>query len=258
MNHGTSGGYSAHKKAGEQPCEACAAAYAKWSKHWRLDNARGIARLIDATGVQAHIAQLRGLGMSRGSIASAAGISRTTLHNVEHNRLVQTSTARKILAVRGPVWSPADAADETFVPRLGAARRIEALLALGWTHAHMRASSGVNTAVVLHQEGEWITVRNHARIAAMYDDLSMTPGPSARTRGRAAKLGYAPPLAWDEGEIDKPNARAKGHDNRKHGGKHVSVGAVVELRDMGLTAPQIADRLGCCRETVFRRLKDAA
>lgn len=105
-------------------------------------------------------------------------------------------------------------ADETFVPRIGAARRIEALLALGWTHAHMRATSGVNTAVVLHQDGEWITVRNHARIVAMYDELSMTLGPSARTRGRVAKLGYAPPLAWDEEQIDNPKARPHGSSNR--------------------------------------------
>jgi hypothetical protein len=51
-----------------------------------------------------------------------------------------------------------------------------------------------------------ITKRKHDAIARVYDALWNQPGPSDKGRRRAAKLGYAPPVAWDDETIDDPAA----------------------------------------------------
>lgn len=205
MTCGTHAGYYAHKRASEPPCEPCHRAYRRWNKAWKVERERTGPRMIDATPVRTHIAQLLAGGMSLRGIGKAAGVSASTLANLTtrgDQRTVSKATAIKVLAVTGPDFTRQTPDDEGFVPKAGAVRRIRALLAIGWTHAHMRSESGVLTHVLVAQSGTWITVRNHVRIAQMYDRLSMTPGPSNRTRKRAAALGYLPPLAWDDDAID--------------------------------------------------------
>lgn len=184
----------------------------RYQKRWRYDRAHGHTRTMPAQPVRAHIDALYMAGMSLSSIASAAGSTKSTVHNIftGRNPSIRKTTAAKILAVTAPLDRPRDPDDETFVPKVGAVRRIQALQALGWRHDDMRAHSGVITHLVLSQPGGWITWRNHARIAAMYSALCMTPGPSAATRTRAVRRGWAPPLAWDEDSIDDPHAEPEG------------------------------------------------
>jgi hypothetical protein len=83
-----------------------------------------------------------------------------------------------------------------------AGRRIKALIAMGWPHRIMTERLGFQTALVLSQQGRWITRRKHDAIAAMFEELCMTPGPSNQSRGWAAKYGYLPPLTWDDIDND--------------------------------------------------------
>lgn len=98
------------------------------------------------------------------------------------------------------------------VPSLGTRRRIEALACLGW--------SGYDVASRLGHGREWIRQvvlcdrihrRTADRIAAVYEELCMTLPPTEthiqramvnRTKNRAARHGYAPPLAWDDPDTD--------------------------------------------------------
>lgn len=65
----------------------------------------------------------------------------------------------------------------------------------------------------------------------------MTPGPSNRVRARAARAGWAPPLAWDD-NIDDPDAVPDL-------GRTVETGAIViDLRSDGLPDSRIAEVLG--------------
>jgi hypothetical protein len=97
----------------------------------------------------------------------------------------------------------------TKVPTVGAVRRIRALQAMGWTLKDIAAAVGVKPG------GSFGTLANrasitrsmHDRIAAAYDRLQATPGPSDRARQYAKRQGWAPPFAWDEGALDDPNAR---------------------------------------------------
>ena len=175
-------------------------------KRWRYDRDRGIARTIDAAPVRTHLATLRAAGMTWRAIGEVCGVTASALCAIG---LGQTSTvnavrARRILAVRpGAVYARANVAGH--VPAVGARRRIRALLAIGWTHAHICQTAGLprmRSAVVLSQAGDLVALATHDRIAAAYDELSMRQGPSVRNR----RLGYPPPLAWDDETIDDPDA----------------------------------------------------
>jgi hypothetical protein len=90
---------------------------------------------------------------------------------------------------------------------LGTQRRLRALSAIGWRWADVGQMVGVTGASVqaialgVHPT---IYVGTAARIAAAYDRLSMTIGPSRITEQRARAKGWAPPLAWEGIDIDNP------------------------------------------------------
>lgn len=185
-------------------------------KRWRYDRDRGIARTIDAAPVRTHLATLRTAGMTWRAISEVCDVTASALCAIG---LGQTSTinatrARRILTVRpGAVYARANVAGH--VPAVGARRRIRALLAIGWTHAHIAEAAGIparRPGLILSQAGTMITLDAHDRIADAYDDLSMRPGPSTRNR----RLGYPPPLAWDDiddpAEMPSMGARERGID----------------------------------------------
>lgn len=90
------------------------------------------------------------------------------------------------------------------VDSTGTARRIRALMAIGWTAAGIAAHGPWATGDALLElaKRQRIHIDNRNEVARIYDDLCMTPGPSANTRRRALAKGWAPPLAWDD--IDDP------------------------------------------------------
>lgn len=95
------------------------------------------------------------------------------------------------------------------VPSVGTIRRIHALQRLGWTAdliaAHGPWASG--DAVAEFTKRPRINRRNAEFIADIYDLLSMQLGPSDLTRRHAERQRWAPPLAWDDDQLDDPTAR---------------------------------------------------
>ncbi|WP_344004083.1 hypothetical protein [Nocardioides lentus] len=107
----------------------------------------------------------------------------------------------------------------------GTSRRLQALCAIGWTGPELAARLGVSPARVNHLTvGHWNLVHRAvaAKVAALYDELSMTVPTDpdvlaprqirthARARKLAAKKGWAPPLAWDDHDLDDPAATPDG------------------------------------------------
>lgn len=171
----------------------------------RVEYARGIRRLINATETRNHIHTLQGLGWSLRAIAGAADVSVQGVHRIARGReRINRITAAAVLAI--PVDSlpqrPSVAVTEPFVSRIGTVRRIQGLLFMGWGHAEMTRRSGIATANALHQQGRWVTRSTHDKIATLYDELAMRPGPSTKAAAFARRLGYAPPLAWDDIDHD--------------------------------------------------------
>lgn len=187
-------------------CKPCDDYRYRYFKQWKRDRERGITRNVDAGPVRDHIEALIASGLTTGNIAVIAGIPshrQIIAMRDPARRFIRRATAERILAIQ-PRQLPenADPDCETFVDAEPSRRRIRALLALGWTHDRMWTDYGIRTRVTLHQKSPRVTWRTHVRIRDMYDDLSMTPGPSKRSRDRAQRLGYLPPLAWDDDAID--------------------------------------------------------
>lgn len=91
----------------------------------------------------------------------------------------------------------------------GTFRRFQALVAMGypldmisirlgrcksWGSHLLRAQKGVHR-------------RTAREVSALYDEWSMTAGPSDQARKSAKRRGWAGPLAWDDDTIDDPDAQ---------------------------------------------------
>lgn len=87
------------------------------------------------------------------------------------------------------------------ISKLGAVRRIQALMAIGWPRRELAREAGYQGdafALLLNGKRTHITIATHQRVVDLFERLSMTPGPSSSTRIRATKKGWPPPLAWDD------------------------------------------------------------
>jgi hypothetical protein len=175
---------------------------AAYAKRWRLDHERGITRVVSAPEAASHVWALLGAGWSLRGIAGAAGVSANTVIRMRDQKRVTRKCVAKVLAVHGLPCDPSNQVTEPFVPRIGTVRRIQAMLFMGWTHAHLQARCGLRTHLLLTQPGRWVTRTTHDKIAALYDEIGMTPGPSEITRRRARKAGYVGPLSWDDIDHD--------------------------------------------------------
>lgn len=136
------------------------------------------------------------------------------------------------------------------VDAIGTARRLRALVAIGYSQTDLARRLNVTVAnvnyhihnVKARRQGEVAD-----RIAALYDQLSMTPGPSAAAMRIASRNGWAPPLAWDENTIDDPTARPQGVRDSRVG---VNPDDIADLYESGETKYAIAARFGISPDSV--------
>jgi hypothetical protein len=124
---------------------------------------------------------------------------------------------RTLLAVRGIPRR---------VPSVGLRRRVQALACLGWDmYAIARELDAYPDKVRQWTLHPTVYRTTHEQLAAVYDRLSMRLPPTdtpeqkanvAKTRNRAARNGWLPPLAWDDETLDDPDARpARSRDERR-------------------------------------------
>lgn len=104
------------------------------------------------------------------------------------------------------------------VPSRGTARRVQALVALGWTFSDLARQVGYSHDQLrkwAHQTDTMILASSAATVDALYRRLCMTPAPHAtRTQKRnvgyaravARRHGWVTALAWDDDTIDDPEA----------------------------------------------------
>lgn len=154
------------------------------------------------------------------------------------------------------------------VDATGTRRRLQALSALGWSMDAVAPYFGVGLAAVHKWRiAEQVNTTTAERVRAVYDHLSLTQGPSRRSQLNAARMGWPPPLAWDDDSIDNPDAgpaegwrrtrqddlRAAREDRERRSAE------IRRLNSLGLTAGLIAQRMGVSDRTVVRhRRKEAS
>jgi lambda repressor-like predicted transcriptional regulator len=237
-------------------------------KRWHHERAHGLLRTQDAGPAADHVQRLLAAGWSLRSIADAAGCAPQVVCRLKHRQQprITNAVAQRLFAVTdGTILTRGN--DDGFVRNLGARRRIEALLALGWRHTEITAAMAAadpsvrtTSQLVKHQIGNWIGRRTHDAVCAAYDQLALRPGPSTVTRNRSLKAGYAPPLAWDDEDLDNPDAQPAGVDtdrkpNRKQ--KLPPVEDLLFLLETGESIAAIASRYGASEDGVLAALRRA-
>lgn len=252
--HGTPARYRGAPRRGIKGCRCgeCRTADSRYRKHLRARH-----RKPDIEPVRAHIRRLLVRGGSYRSIADATGCGINTIRWIADGTRtkIRASTARRVLAVAS--------APETQrpVPALGSIRRVQALMAAGHSVTVIRAAAGVNHNVMANlvsgaATGVWGCTA--AAVAEAYDRLSMTAGSSARSRQRAERAGWPPPLAWLD--IDDPDENPAGWQRRDSRRRSEDLAAEAEeiRRTCGIGWDLIAERLGVARNTLEKARERAA
>ena len=131
-----------------------------------------------------------------------------------------------------------------YVSSIGTIRRSQALSWLGWTRIEIEQAAGVH--VPRHNKYRpRVTVATAAGMAAAYDLLwDQTPPPKPQRheiRNWALRLGWAPPMAWDEPDIDDPSAIPQGLEFIRPLSIHQQV---VELLEIGCSVTELPGRVG--------------
>jgi hypothetical protein len=155
--------------------------------------------------------------------------------------------------------------EQLTVPRIGAQRRIQALMTLGWTGTDIaRACGWLDRSSVLQilrpPNRGWndrgILRATHDAIAAAYDAMSMTPPEHmtparSRVRNMALRRGYPVPMAWDDPDRDE---HPHGVTPRSRPGRPEVLHAILEdfdwLTSAGESPEKAAERVGVTLSTI--------
>jgi hypothetical protein len=187
-------------------------AYGRWQSY------------VDAEPVREHVRQLMSGGLSRRRIAVLADVTDTTITRLLYGqgdrpptREIRTGSARAILGVRADpdVLGPTARVDAT-----GTRRRLQALMALGWSRTRLAEELGGHRDVVSrYMIRDQVTTATVRAVRALYDRLWDTTPPeedqwdvsaAVAARRTAARNGWVPPMAWDDDTIDDPAAEPHG------------------------------------------------
>lgn len=193
----------------EPGCTAPAHTRERCDSCYRRRIRMGFYGYVDAAEARSHVRALRELGWTWEAIAEAAGTSSWVPHKVGigHTRHLWPESARALLAVPLERRTNHHGIDST-----GTRRRVQALAWLGWPTGEVARRAGIKpkTLASLIQPSRRISSDSAARVAAVYEALCMTPGPSRIAASKARQLGFAPPLAWEPHTIDDPRRKPNG------------------------------------------------
>lgn len=244
----------------------CAKHYRTWLRE-RVARGEFIPGYIDGTEVRAHLAVLTASGLSLKVLGPLTGLHPDRLADITGAKYgtVAADHVRRILTIE-PCTVPHDprVAAGHRINSIGTSRRLQALVAIGWTGRELAAMLGqqeTNLTAWVHGKTPWITAGNARRVIAVYDRLQWTTGGKAapdRARRRAARNGWVGPLAWDDDTIDDPAATPfdVAADTPYRRGEFLAV--IEDHRSLGRSDEEIADRLGIHTNSLQQRLRRLA
>ena len=198
-------------------CERCRRANADWCKRYRhRAHKAGGALRVDVTAARKHLEEMRH-HYTMSSLAALADLSSSTIRNIlaQRQSTIAKHVEQRILAIR-----PGGEVGGHWVPTTPAARRVQALCALGYSlhwQSHQINHQRANLYRLANELKPYITSAVDQRVRDLYDRHHMTPATSSdpimrgaitKAKAMAARNGWAPPLAWDD--IDDPDARPAG------------------------------------------------
>jgi hypothetical protein len=163
-----------------------------WGVGYARDRAYGRRRYVPATDTRAKLQEFVDAHVPVRAIARASGVSDTAVAHIIDGRheQVQRQTATRIASLTlNDMYARASGS----VPSVGAVRRVQALMALGWRKADLKAE-GVPTGQLVTRSRDLISAGGWRQVRDVYGRLSMTLGPSQAARDGAAARGY--PHHW--------------------------------------------------------------
>lgn len=252
-------------------CRPCRDAASKYARDLDRRHLYGKPTYVNAEPARSHVQSLQAQGMGWKRVARAAGINTSVMWKLLYgdpsrpqapSRRIRPATEAAILTVR------LNLAGGAKVDSTGTTRRIQALVAIGWSQSKIAARLGVTPANFLNlSHGRTgVTTARAKAVADLYDELWNTAPPRAGHRDEgaytrsvryAALAGWAVPMAWDEDTINNPDAVPDLGDVSPLNGRPMkfSIEDVDFILDNDpLTIDQLADRLKVGRDTIEHRL----
>ncbi len=231
---------------------------------------------VDAGPARAHLAALSRAGVGWKRAAELAGLSSGTISKLLYggpggrppSRRIRPETAEAILAVS---LAPASLGQAALVPADGTRRRLQALVAIGWSQARLADRLGMlpsNFGTALTRDR--VTAATARAAERLYDELWDQPPAevgqhsrisASRARNYARVRGWAPPAAWDDDLMDDPDAAPAAGWQRT--ARRTLLAAevaedVAELRRQGCSREHIQMRLGLAKDALNKALSRAA
>lgn len=189
-------------------CWPCRLAMLEQYAEATRNRAYGRTRLVDAQPAREHIQRLRDAGMGWPRIVELSGLERSVVWRVvwgktRHGRkeIAQRITRNTEAALLAVVWDPADGGRP--IDGADTARRLRALVAIGWWPAALARETGYAQAYIDrilrgHPKTRRVRPGTARRVHALYQRLADQPPRSGtyadRARSHAAANGWAPPL----------------------------------------------------------------
>lgn len=238
--------YGTHPK--RCSCGRCQVALSAYRKRRRvlLGTGRPTTDLVDAAPVREHALQLQAANISCRKIAELAGVNVAFVDALIYGRCqsgtghrkpvrrVRAASAQAVLAVE------CDPAAGYLVPAVGTVRRLQALAVIGYSGnrlAKLLHKSPKRVHKLLSGDGAGqVTARLDSAARALFDQLWNRPPVAVDSDTRrsiteainhAAARNWAPPMAWDEGALDDPNARPHGIRRAPAGGPDRATRAAI-------------------------------
>lgn len=186
--------------------------------------------MVDAAPVRAHVLHLSAQGIGYKRVAALAGVHQTVLRQLiygryeaerrgEQQKRMNRESAARILAVRP---DPGALGPNDHVPAVGVHRRVQALVARGWSVASIAGRVGWSTSnfhMMLRRSR--VTVATHRAVAELYEQMwdeeplqrtAREQAVRARVLDYAARRRWLPPLAWDDIDNDPEPPVVDGDD----------------------------------------------
>lgn len=208
-------------------CTPCSEANSTYENQRTKRHAYGrFDTFVDAGPARDRVRELMAAGVGLKTIAKRSELPHGTLWKLVYgkkkadgsqtpSRRVTQNTADRLLAL-----DPKDQtllADGARIDSTGTARRIQALVAIGWSMSRIAEQLGIlrsNFTDVAHGRTD-VTMATARAARELYEAWSMRVPPesthrekisASRARNLARAYGWAPPLAWDDEAIDDPSA----------------------------------------------------
>lgn len=228
--------------------------------------------LVDAQPVRDHVAMLQASGMGWKRIAEVSGVGKTAVSQLIYGRKGSNKDPRKgevlkrfgrdkaekLFAVQPEISLLRDGA---LIDSTGFRRRVQALVALGWSLSKIASRLGMEVSNMTSAlKRDVVRKSTHDAASALFDELWNVQPPRAghrdkiaysRSKRLARERGWVPPLAWDDIDRDVEPAAVEVEPGRTSG----RIDEVEFLLSMGMPTSAVCEAVGVEHKSLERYLQ---